>query len=105
VKSPNLPIATKFNPRSSFSLAGASYSMSFKWNDTDLTTSRWTRTRSLAPRTYESLTPNVCIVVMKNGTQQARYLAPGTCTIRMSIAADETFEATAPITSSFVVKP
>lgn len=105
VNTPNLPIATKFNPKSSFSLANASYSMSYKWNDSDINTTNYTRTRSLAPRTYESLTPSVCSIIMKNGVQQAHYLSAGTCTIRMSIAADETYVATAPITSSFVVKP
>jgi len=104
-KSPNLPIATKFSPKSSFSLANASYSMSYKWNDTNINTTNFTRTRSLAPRNYESLTPSVCSIILKDGVQQAHYLSAGTCTIKMTIAEDETYEATAPITSSFVVKP
>ena len=103
--SPNLPIATKFTPKSSFSLANASYSMSYKWNDLGITSGNFTQTRSLAPRTYESLTPQVCSITLKNGDQVAHFLAAGTCTIRMSIAADETYVATAPITASFVVKP
>lgn len=103
--SPNLPIATKFNPKSSFSLAGASYSMSYKWNDSALTAQAFTRSRSLAPRTYESLTPLVCSIIQKKGEPNAHYLMPGKCTIRMSIAADETYVATPWITSSFTVRP
>jgi hypothetical protein len=103
--SPNLPVATKFDAKSSFSLANASYSMSYKWNDLGITTGNFTRTRSLGVRTYESLTPQVCTIILKNGLQNAHFVAAGTCTIRMSIAADETYLATAPITASFVVKP
>jgi len=103
--SQNQPIATKFNPNSDFSLANASYSMSYKWNDTNITTTNFTRSRSLAPRTYESLTPKVCTIIQKNGATNAHYVSPGTCTIRMSIAADETYLATPWITSSFTVKP
>jgi hypothetical protein len=105
VNSPNLPIATKFNPRSSFSLANAAYSMAYKWNDLNITTTNFSHTRSLATRAYESLTPTVCSIILKNGFQQAHFLSAGTCTIRMSIAADETYVATAPLTASFVVKP
>ena len=105
VNSPNLPIATKFDPRSSFSLANASYSMSYKWNDLDIKTTNFTRTRSLAPRNYESLTPTVCSIINKNGGQQAHFLAAGTCTIRMTIQGDQTFEATPAQTASFVIKP
>ena len=105
VNSPNLPIATKFNPRSYFSLANAAYSMSYKWNDLDIKTSNFTRTRSLAPRNYESLTPGVCTIINKNGGQQAHFVSAGTCSIRMTIAGDETFSATPAITASFVVKP
>jgi hypothetical protein len=104
-KSPNLPIETKFSPKSAFSLANAAYSMSYKWNDLNITTANFTRTRSLANRTYESLTPKVCTIILKNGFQQAHFVSAGTCSIRMSIDADETFVATAPLTSSFVVKP
>ena len=104
-KSPNLPIATKFDPKTWFSLANASYSMSYKWNGTNLTTTNFTQTRSLGARTYESLTPKVCSIVTLSGGTSAWYLAPGTCTIRLSIAADETFFATSPVTASFVVRP
>ena len=103
--SPNLPIATKFNPRTSFSLANASYSMAYKWNDLGIYSGNFTRTRSLAPRTYESLTPQVCTIGQKNGEQVAHFVAAGTCTIRMTIAADETYLASGPLTASFVVKP
>ena len=103
--SPNLPIATKFNPKSSFSLASASYSMAYKWNDSQLTGAAFTRSRSLAPRNYESLTPAVCSIIQKKSEPHAHYLMPGTCTIRMSIATDETYLATPWITSSFTVRP
>jgi hypothetical protein len=105
VNSPNLPVATKFNPRSSFSLANAAYSMSYKWNDLDIKTTNFTRTRSMANRNYESLTPSVCSIIIKNGGQQAHFLSAGTCTIRMTIAEDATYVATPAITASFVVKP
>lgn len=103
--SPNLPIATKFNPKSNFSLANASYSMSYKWNDLGIFSSNFTRTRSLAPRVYESLTPAVCSIITKNGSTYTHLNKAGVCTIRMSIQADETFAATPWITSSFTVKP
>lgn len=103
--SPNLPIVTKFNPKSSFSLASASYSMAYKWNDSMLTAGVYTRSRSLAARSYESLTPVVCTIIQKKGEPHAHYLMPGKCTIRMSIAADETYVATPWITSSFTVRP
>lgn len=103
--SPNLPIATKFNPKSSFSLASATYSMAYKWNDSTLTAQVYTRSRSLAPRTYESLTQGVCTIIQKKGEPTAHYVAAGKCTIRMSIAADETYLATPWITSSFTVRP
>jgi Fibronectin type III domain len=105
VNSPNLPIATKFNPQSSFSLSNAAYSMSYRWNDLDIKTTNFTRTRSLAPRNYESVTPTVCSIINKNGGQQAHFLAAGTCTIRMTIQGDQTFEATPAQTASFVIKP
>ena len=103
--SPNLPIATKVNPKSSFSLASASYSMAYKWNDSMLTAGVYTRSRSLADRSYESLTPTVCSIIQKKGEPHAHYLMPGKCTIRMNIATDETYVATPWITSSFTVRP
>lgn len=103
--SPNLPIATKFNPKSSFSLANASYSMSYKWNDLGIYSANFTRSRSLAARTYESLTPDVCSIISKKGEWHTHLNKAGLCKIRMSIAADETYLATPWITSSFTVKP
>ena len=75
-----------------------------QWNDSQLTAGVYTRSRSLAARSYESLTPTVCSIIQKKGEPHAHYLMPGKCTIRMSIAADETYVATPWITSSFTVR-
>lgn len=104
-KAPNLPIATKFDPSSRFSLANASYSMAYKWNDLSISTGNFSYSRSLAPKTYTSMTPAVCSIIQKAGVPQAHFLKAGTCTITMTIAADETFNATPAMSSSFVVRP
>ena len=103
--SPNLPIATLFNAKSRFSIASTSYSMAYKWNDNNLDAGAFSYSRSLATKVFVSNTPNVCSVIQKNGSSNAHYLAPGVCSITMTIPADATYAATAPITSSFTVRP
>jgi hypothetical protein len=103
--SPNLPITTKFNARTRFSLANASYSMSYKWNDLGVYGGNFLYSRSTAPRVFTSSTPNVCTIITKNGQPNAHFLAPGTCTLTLTIPADDTYLASGPITDSVVVKP
>ena len=105
VNSPNLPIATAFKPNSRFNISATSYSMSYKWNDNNLEAGAFSYSRSLAKKVFVSNTPTVCSVIDKNGSQNAHYLAPGLCSITMTIPADATYSVTAPITSSFTVRP
>ena len=102
---PNGPIATKFAQHAWFTFdAGYAYSMSYKWNDQGL--ARFTSSRSLAPRVYTSLTPAVCSIVNSpTAGWSAHFLAPGTCTISLSIPADATYNAAGPFLSSMKVNP
>ncbi len=103
---PNLPIATKFNPRTTFSTSFtgfSQYSMSYKWNDTGLDAD--VSTRSNAPRTYTSLTPTVCTVFMKNLQQMVHFNAVGTCTVQLTIPEDATYLASGPLTVNIKVVP
>lgn len=103
--SPNLPIATPFNPNSKFSIAATTYSMAYKWNDNNLEASAFSYSRSLAKKVFVSNTPKVCSIIESKGSSAAHYLSAGVCSITMTIPADATYSATAPITSSFTVKP
>ena len=103
--SPNLPIANKFNAKTRFSIASSSYSMAYKWNDNNLEGGAFTYSRSSAPKMYLSSTPSVCSVLQKNGTSVLHFNGAGLCAVTLSIPTDATYLATAPITSSFTVRP